>query len=666
MWKLLTMLVVAWAVFAGDAQAQFSDFRALWMSRFEYSTSSPSDVQARIANAASMGITDVMFQVRGKADAYYSSNFEPRAERLNGTWDPLQTAIDAGNANGVKVHAWLNTMPLWRGTAAPLPGTTPSHPFYNANPSFRRVDINGVTENPLSPNGEYASVNPLLPEVQTGINNVVNDIITNYDVAGIHLDYIRWIGSLGFNTLPHDPQSYQLFNQATGLDASNPANTTAYQGFIVSRITDLVSSIKTTVDSAEVAVGRTVDLSAAVWRDPDIALSERLQDYRTWLESDLLDIAMPMIYLNSSNDNLFVPSLTNTLNIQTNTRIAPGIGAFLQTSGGGGTQLTVDQLQRLYDYGADGATLFSYSNFFGNSDPLASERRQAVIDFYNSLGTNPPGNLTNITNFETDEGYFNWSPTFSGSNSGIGPGTTANRVTTEAQAGIGSQEIVVDGDPGSWFLRHVSGIGSGSDAAAPSGNLAIESTGYIGFWLKTTDPGITVQIALDDPGTADRGVAQAVIADGNWQLYQWNLEDDGQWEGWVTGDGFITGQTVTLDSIQFFGSGDATIYLDSIAYNPNGSLLPPSGDFNGDLNVDSDDLAQWEGDFGLNSDSDADADGDSDGADFLAWQKNFNPASPATAPAAVPEPSSAATSLMALLVLLSFSRLRSAGSGEPK
>ena len=41
--------------------------------------------------------------------------------------------------------------------------------------------------------------------------------------------------------------------------------------------------------------------------------------------------------------------------------------------------------------------------------------------------------------------------------------------------------------------------------------------------------------------------------------------------------------------------------------------------------VDADDLAQWEGDFGLNGNSDADGDSDSDGADFLVWQRNIAP-----------------------------------------
>jgi hypothetical protein len=62
-----------------------------------------------------------------------------------------------------------------------------------------------------------------------------------------------------------------------------------------------------------------------------------------------------------------------------------------------------------------------------------------------------------------------------------------------------------------------------------------------------------------------------------------------------------------------------------------------SADFELDGDVDSADLTQWRGDFGVNGDSDADGDADSDGADFLAWQQQVGsvPAVP------VPEPAGA-------------------------
>ncbi|MBN1853451.1 MAG: PEP-CTERM sorting domain-containing protein [Pirellulales bacterium] len=116
-------------------------------------------------------------------------------------------------------------------------------------------------------------MNPVLPEVHAHINNVVQDIATNYEVDGIHLDYIRYLPaptSTSFDRLPHDEISHQMFTAATGLDGSNPANVAAYRNFVEGRITDLVAGIKQTVDTAEVATDRINEFTASVWRDPDI------------------------------------------------------------------------------------------------------------------------------------------------------------------------------------------------------------------------------------------------------------------------------------------------------------------------------------------------------------------------------------------------------------
>jgi hypothetical protein len=71
------------------------------------------------------------------------------------------------------------------------------------------------------------------------------------------------------------------------------------------------------------------------------------------------------------------------------------------------------------------------------------------------------------------------------------------------------------------------------------------------------------------------------------------------------------------------------------------NLAPPASpaDFNGDGDVDSEDLDKWSDDFGETAGSDADDDGDSDGADFLAWQEEFDGFA---AGAAVPEPATLA------------------------
>lgn len=80
-----------------------------------------------------------------------------------------------------------------------------------------------------------------------------------------------------------------------------------------------------------------------------------------------------------------------------------------------------------------------------------------------------------------------------------------------------------------------------------------------------------------------------------------------------------------------------------VIYNPQSVVLTVraaySADFDEDRDVDGDDLAKWQGDFGLNGDSDADGDGDSDGADILAWQRQLGSPEPAVAAnSPVPEP----------------------------
>lgn len=64
-----------------------------------------------------------------------------------------------------------------------------------------------------------------------------------------------------------------------------------------------------------------------------------------------------------------------------------------------------------------------------------------------------------------------------------------------------------------------------------------------------------------------------------------------------------------------------------------------AGDFDGNGEVEGADLAQWEGDYGVNGNSDANGDGNSDGFDFLIWQQNLTSTGGLAAPvASVPEP----------------------------
>ncbi|MGE0481604.1 MAG: glycoside hydrolase family 10 protein, partial [Phycisphaerae bacterium] len=185
---LQVALTFGLVVLAGCApkQAAIRDWRAIWVTRFDYK--SEADVQRIIRNCADAGFNQVVFQVRGNANAFYDSKLEPWAVELGGKhpgWDPLAVAVRAARARKVGLHAWVNVMPAWRGTKPPA---NPEQ-LYNKRPEWFWYDQHG---NRQALSDFYVSLNPCLPEVREYHVDVFEEIVARYDVDGLHLDYIRF------------------------------------------------------------------------------------------------------------------------------------------------------------------------------------------------------------------------------------------------------------------------------------------------------------------------------------------------------------------------------------------------------------------------------------------------------------------------------------------
>lgn len=264
------------------------EFRGVWVTRWNYS--SEADIVTIMQNAANAHFNAVLFQVRGRADAYYDSNYEPWAQELSGVlgqypgWDPLQTAVTEAHERGLELHAYVNTFTCWSGTTPPT-STTPQH-IYNSHPEWLQCDSSGE---PMELNSGYVFVSPGIPAVHDHLVNVVRDIAQNYDVDGIHFDYIRYAGA----EYSHDTVSEDRFVN----DNPELLPWADWQRLQISEFTEYAYS-------ELCALRSDLKVTAAVWgiyKDHwSWGTSEGYYDYyqdsQAWLENGIIDAICPMIY----------------------------------------------------------------------------------------------------------------------------------------------------------------------------------------------------------------------------------------------------------------------------------------------------------------------------------------------------------------------------------
>ena len=150
------------------------------------------------------GVNAIIFQVRPECDALYESSIEPWSRFLTGQqgkapspyWDPLQWMIDQCHARGMELHAWINPYRAKTKTTNLLATTHVAvrHPEWC-------FDYDGLK-----------ILNPGIPENRDYICQVARDIVTRYDIDGIHMDDYFYPYPAAGQQIPDDAQYRQYSN----------------------------------------------------------------------------------------------------------------------------------------------------------------------------------------------------------------------------------------------------------------------------------------------------------------------------------------------------------------------------------------------------------------------------------------------------------------------
>lgn len=183
--RKLTILIVAimtsLALFAQPKR----EFRGAWMQCVNGMYLGKSSEQVRNMLSSQLdklqeaGINVIIFQVRPEGDALYKSNYEPWSRYLTGTqglapadgWDPLAWMIEQCHNRGMECHAWIN-------------------PYRAKMKSTVLASTHAASQYPerVFQYGDLLIFNPALEVNRKYTCLIVEDILKNYDVDGLHID----------------------------------------------------------------------------------------------------------------------------------------------------------------------------------------------------------------------------------------------------------------------------------------------------------------------------------------------------------------------------------------------------------------------------------------------------------------------------------------------
>lgn len=367
--------------------------QAVWVTRYDYKTE--DDVRAIIRNCARSGLDTVLFQVRGNGTVGYDSALEPWFEQFDFRspgFDPLFVACDEARQQGVRLHAWINALPGWRGKAAPKS----EWQLYHTRPDWFVVDqYHDRQALLLGDQPAYLWLNPCLPEVREHVARICAEVTRKYPVDGVHLDYVRLPDRNEVASQPagnaardfgYDNRTLELFREASGKSPAEDRG--AWDAWRADQVTALVREVKRAVDR----VRRHAVVSAAVYATPDRA-REVAQDWPAWLARGFVDAVFPMAY---SDDDLRFGEMIAAQRAATDKPIIVGIGVYKHED----PQQTLRQIEAVRGLGFPGFALYSYAALHGSEEnskaapveaSLRARRREGLLPTLQGVGLDREG-----------------------------------------------------------------------------------------------------------------------------------------------------------------------------------------------------------------------------------------------------------------------------------
>lgn len=358
------------------------EVRGVWVVRT--TLTSPEAVRRMVRRTHEAGINTLLVQLRGRGDAWYPSTLEPAPPQAPDGWngfDPLALLVQEARARGMAVHAWVVAQLVWG--VGPLPGDPTHlvnrHPDWlavprelagelwsmdPADPGYRERIHAWAVENRERVEGMFAS--PSHPGPRDRLVAVVRDLVTRYDLDGVHLDYIRY-PSPEFDysrttleafadwarrrTPPGRASSMDARTRNGDVEAWPRENPGLWDSWRETQVTATLRAVSAAARAADPGIV----VSAAVFADPVDALQGRFQDWPEWLAGGWVDAVAPMAYTDDPVRFADLVESARRADGASRSRVWPGVGIYRTDLPGAARQVELARAA-----GTAGFVLFSY------------------------------------------------------------------------------------------------------------------------------------------------------------------------------------------------------------------------------------------------------------------------------------------------------------------
>lgn len=313
-WGLLLLIVIAAATISSACFAAADEYRAFWVDAWGNGFLNQSQVDQLLGvvgdpnskgDIRNANCNAIFMQVRRNCDACYPSSMgEPYMSGLTPSdFNALQAVINAahdttGGKQRIEVHCWLVTFRTSGGTVYGKHSSTPTGSLTSLDNYWPSRDDTGteVSDKAFDPG------HPLAEEYTT---NVFLDLVKNFDIDGVHYDYVRFTaGNQGYN-----PTSIARYNARYGLTGQPSSTDDQFDQWRRDQISALVRKVYAKVQATKPSVK--VSGSFVTW-NPSPTASTRaafqatrpygnrtdgvFADWDAWMQEGTVDMCVPMTY----------------------------------------------------------------------------------------------------------------------------------------------------------------------------------------------------------------------------------------------------------------------------------------------------------------------------------------------------------------------------------